>query len=287
VPFYSKGKEMTYLPLLAGYTATFPAAISDDGVIVGRASKPAPRGVRVHLRNQAFVWDVTSGIRGLGALEGDSASIACGVTRDGHRISGYSVGDNRIRACVWDREGEGWKGTALPQLSRFTSTIVAVSGAGRFVAALDESTPCLWSRDASGSWTREAIGEVDSFAPRAVNDSGTVAGVRFTRDGLTHAVVWSRQDGAKLLAEPAGYVRSEALAINNQGVVVGMVDGPNGSKIGPNAFVYEEGRLRVLSEGGPAFTSATAINDRGDVAGIVEKSDEIEPDGTKPRPKAE
>src|SRR5262249_6485189 len=52
VPFYSKGKEMTYLPLLKGYTATFPAAVSDDGLVVGRASKPAAPGARVPLRNQ-------------------------------------------------------------------------------------------------------------------------------------------------------------------------------------------------------------------------------------------
>src|SRR3954469_3317111 len=42
VPFYATGREVTYLPLLKGYTATFPAAVSDDGVVVGRASKPAP-----------------------------------------------------------------------------------------------------------------------------------------------------------------------------------------------------------------------------------------------------
>src|SRR5437764_14434273 len=50
-PFFAKGKEITYLPKLAGYTATFPAAVSDDGLVVGRASRPAPAGVRVPMRN--------------------------------------------------------------------------------------------------------------------------------------------------------------------------------------------------------------------------------------------
>jgi probable HAF family extracellular repeat protein len=77
-------------------------------------------------------------------------------------------------------------------------------------------------------------------------------------------------------------VRSEADAVNNDGVVVGMVDGPNGSKIGPNAFVYEEGRLRLLDEGGPAFTAATAINDRGQVAGVLEKEEEPAPANADP-----
>ncbi len=50
-----------------------------------------------------------------------------------------------------------------------------------------------------------------------------------------------------------------------------MVDGPHGSAIGPNAFVFEKGRFRLLSEFGPAFTNATAINDAGQVAGDLDK----------------
>src|SRR5262249_11878511 len=106
VPFYAQGKTISHLPLLLGYTATFPAALSDDGVIVGRVGKPAPVGVNVPLRNQAFVWDAKSGIRGLGVLEGDTASFACDITAEGHRISGFSIGDNRVRACLWQRDGE-------------------------------------------------------------------------------------------------------------------------------------------------------------------------------------
>ena len=286
VPFFARGKAMTYLPLLEGYTATFPAAVSDDGRVVGRASKPAPPGVRVPLRNQAFIWDAQAGIRGLGVLENDGASFACGITRDGRRISGYSVGQDRVRACVWEEHGGGWKGTALPQTSRLGSTTVAISGDGLFVAAVDGAAPCLWARDASGRWTRERIGDDGSLVPKAVNDSGTVAGVQYTGDGSTHAVIWSRPDGLKRLAEPEGYVRSEALAINNAGAVVGMVDGPGGSKIGPNAFVFEAGRLRLLDEGGPNFGSATAINDHGQVAGVLEKKED-EPAGPDRRRKSQ
>jgi hypothetical protein len=85
--------------------------------------------------------------------------------------------------------------------------------------------------------------------------------------------IWTRRGGIKPLEVPEGYVRSEANAVNNDGVVVGMVDGPNGSEIGPDAFVYEEGRLRLIDEGGPAFTAATAINDQGQVAGVMEKEE--------------
>jgi uncharacterized membrane protein len=273
VPFCAKGKTLITLPLLTGYTATHPAAISDTGLVVGRASKPAPRGQRVYLRNQAFIWDEATGIRGLGALKDDTASFACGVTRDGTCISGASVGDGRIRACVWERVGDAWKGTALPQAGQLGSQVVVISDNGRYVASIDQEHPCLWSRSEQGSWTREVIGESASLAPRAVNNAGIVVGLRFTRDGLTDAVIWTRGVGITQLDRPKGYVRSEANAINNAGVVVGMVDGPAGSAIGPNAFVYEKGRFRVIDECGPDFTSATAINDAGQVAGVLEKDD--------------
>ena len=81
-------------------------------------------------------------------------------------------------------------------------------------------------------------------------------------------------------------MKSEANAINNNGVVVGMVDGPSGSPIGPNAFVYENTKVRVIKECGPAFTIATAINDVGQVAGVLDKEDAEGADGgaNKPRP---
>ena len=273
VPFYARGKTLITLPLLAGYTTTQPAAISDTGLVVGRAGKPAAPGQKVHLRNQAFIWDEMAGIRGLGALQDDSASFACGVTRDGTCVSGVSIGDGRARACVWERAGDAWKGTALPQAGQISSQVVVISDDGRYVASIDGAVPCLWTRNDTGSWSREVIGEPGSLAPRAVNNSGIVVGLSPTSDGLTHAAIWKRGVGIIRRKEPKGYVRSEASAINNAGVVVGMVDGPAGSAIGPNAFVYEKGRLRVIDECGAAFVTAKAINDAGQVAGVLDKEE--------------
>jgi uncharacterized membrane protein len=283
-PFFARGKAMTYLPLLKGYTATFPAAASDDGLVVGRVSKPAPPGVRVYMRNQAFLWDAKNGIRGLGALKDDHASFACGISRDGKRISGYSVGDDRLRACVWDLDRETWKATPLPQESpKLTSLIVAMSDDGKRVSAVDGTVPCLWSRNDTGEWKREPMGGIGAIVPRAVNNAGTVVGIRFYLDGHTDAVVWKREDGAKPIELPKGYERGEANAVNNQGVVVGMMDGPRGSKTGPQAFAYRAGKMRFLAEGGPLFTTATGINDNGQITGIFEQDDHP-PGQAKPKP---
>ena len=181
-----------------------------------------------------------------------------------------------MRACLWDRDGTGWKAVCCRLRPNLGSNVVALSDNGKFAAAVDGEKPCLWSQQGSGRWTQEIIGGSGSLVPRAVNDSGLVVGLRFTSDGLTHAVIWSREKGLKQLEKPAGYVRSEALAVNNEGVVVGMVDGPGGSHIGPNAFVFEKGRFRLLDEAGPAFVSATAINDRGQITGVFEKEEEDE-----------
>ncbi len=184
VPFFASGKTITYLLPPEGYTAVFPAAVSDDGVVVGHAGKPAPPG-RVALRNQAFVWDAKTGMHGLGVLADDVVSYACDITADSRRISGFSVGTNRVRACIWDRDGAGWKGAALPPSSKLGTNLVAISDNGKLVASMDGDKPCLWSQLDSGGWSQEFIGGPASLAPRSVNNSGMVAGVRYTTDGLS------------------------------------------------------------------------------------------------------
>ena len=276
-PFFAAGKEMTPIPLLQGYTSMFPAAVSDAGVVVGRASKPGSFTRKVMLRNQAFIWDAKSGSRGLGALKDDLASFACGITKDGSRISGYSIGDNRIRPCVWDRIGENWEGTPLPVKERLGSTVVALSDDGNHVSAVDGTVPCLWSRDAAGKWTREEIGGSASLIPRGVNNSGTVAGLTFF-DGRRHGVIWSRARGAERIPEATGFVQSEANDVNNEGVVVGSIekDMGQGKELEPHAFVYHDGRLELIVSGGPNFTAANTINDRGQISGTFERDEEEE-----------
>ncbi len=232
-------------------------------------------GKRVYLRNQAFVWDSATGIHGLGAMPDDVASLASDITSDGTCISGLSVGDNRVGACIWKRVGNAWKVQPLPQATaQLGAQSVVISDNGHYAASVDGEFPCLWSKAEDGPWTRIKIGGSGAMIPRGVNNSGVVVGVHHTFDGMTHANIWTKEGGLKQLEKPKEFVKSEANAVNNAGVVVGMVDGPPGSSIGPNAFVYENGRLRLLDEGGPDFASATAINDSGQVAGVLEKDDE-------------
>ncbi len=190
VPFFASGKSITHLAPPEGYTAFFPAALSDDGLVVGHAGKAAPHG-QVPLRNQAFVWDAKTGMHGLGVLANDVVSYACDIAADSRRICGYSVGTNRVRACVWDRELAGWKSAALPHATKLGTNVVVISDNGKLVASIDGDRPCLWSQLDSGGWAQEFIGGPASLIPRSVNNSGMVAGVSHTTEGWSLAVIWS------------------------------------------------------------------------------------------------
>jgi uncharacterized membrane protein len=113
-----------------------------------------------------------------------------------------------------------------------------------------------------------------------------VVGRREDHEGRAFAVVWTREGGLKTLEVPPGYEHACASGVNNAGVVVGHIDGPRGSKVGPHAFVHEAGRLRILGEGGPNFVAATAINDADQITGVFEKEEEEEagPAADAPKP---
>ncbi|WP_165246254.1 HAF repeat-containing protein [Paludisphaera soli] len=271
-PFLAQGEKITRLPLLKTYTATFPVAVSDDGVVVGRSSKPAPPNTYVYLRNQAFVWTADKGMLGLGAPEGDGASFATGISRDGRRISGISVGDYRLRGVLWERDGDAWKAVLVPEADQLGSNVLAISPDGKRLAAIQKGETSLWTETGPGAWKRESLpNQPGALIPRAVNDAGTVAGFRNEPDGALTALIWSPEAGVLKLPIPAGFEHGQATGVNNAGAVVGQVDGPHGRLPGPRAFVYEDGKLRLLDEHGPNLVWATVINDAGQISGVLEE----------------
>jgi uncharacterized membrane protein len=275
LPILARGTTIHPMPLMEGYTATFPSDVSDEGLVVGWVSRP-PRMRRPGPQSQGVVWEVGTDLKPLGTLEGDLASMATGVTADGKTITGYSLGRASRRPCSWERTPEGYRISVLPHQEPLGSNVVVISPSGTHAAAVDGSRLCLWTREADGGWAQEVIGEPGALVPRAVNDDGTVVGLRHDRDGHTHATFWTRETGVRTIPKPAPFVRSEAYAINRSGLVVGMIDGPRGSEIGPTGFVYDTKThaLRLITEGGASFTTATAINDAGQVSGVFEEDED-------------
>jgi probable HAF family extracellular repeat protein len=273
ISFYSSKGKSKEIPQLASYTATFPTAISDNELVAGYCSKLSNElGNPRNLNLQAFVWDAASGaIIGLPVLEGHARCMAFGICADGSRISGVCGGMDRMTACVWEKRAAGWQCLALPG-SR-NSRLLVTSGAcisrdGKFICGVDGILPTRWSRQPDGSWSAKVLKEQELFIPKAINDSGSMVGYRRTedKDGSYRAVVWTEKEGMKEIGVLPHTRSSQALAINNAGLVVGVSEEP-GYLGGPKAFVYQNGQLSALNMPKVILSYAYAINEKGQIAG--------------------
>jgi hypothetical protein len=89
-------------------------------------------------------------------------------------------------------------------------------------------------------------------------------------------VIRTRDHGCARIQEVSGYIQSEAVDVNQQGVVVGTTDRKGEHGLEPRAFIYEKGKMRLIDEGGPNFTSANAINNARQVTGTFERDEDEE-----------
>jgi probable HAF family extracellular repeat protein len=278
--FYASKGTIKEIPLLPGYTSTFPTALSDNELVVGYCSKPIKQpGNPGPLTLQAFVWNPTTGaMTGLPVPAGFERNLAHGISADGSRISGVCGGsDYSMIACIWEKGADGWECKALP--GRGKSPLLLTSGAcisrdGKFICGMDGNTAARWSRQADGSWTLKVLKDA-YFISKAVNDSGAVAGYRRTDDnsGNHRAILWTDKDGMKELGVLPNTQTSQALAINNAGLVVGS-SGEAGRAVGPKAFVYQNGKLAEVPIPQVVVSYAYAVNEKGQIAGYCGRLDD-------------
>lgn len=115
------------------------------------------------------------------------------------------------------------------------------------------------------------LGTLGGLATYAVglNNAGQVTGRSTTLAGNEHAFVWSPGSGMTDLGTLPGAANSAASAINNLGVVVGTSEGVPGTP--PRAFRWSAANgmedLGAFTPGLASFSSATALNDAGLIAG--------------------
>ena len=112
-------------------------------------------------------------------------------------------------------------------------------------------------RDRSGT-----VLDLGPFVASGLNDHGQVAGTGALPNLDTRAVVWTAGTGTMDLGAP----NSRALEINNRGVIAGEVQGQAAIWTGIGTW-QQLGILGDSPFGGPRFSSAQAINDRGWVVG--------------------
>jgi probable HAF family extracellular repeat protein len=100
--------------------------------------------------------------------------------------------------------------------------------------------------------------------PSGINDRGQIVGAYcMTGCRPTHDFLYDRGNFITIDVPFSGVGATRAFGINNRGQIVGNYDDSSGT----HEFVYDENRFSRL--GNFAFsTTARAVNDRGEIAGI-------------------
>jgi probable HAF family extracellular repeat protein len=120
------------------------------------------------------------------------------------------------------------------------------------------------------------IGTLGGSTTNAVdlNNVGQLTGYSSLPSGLEHAFVWRAGSGFVDLGTLPGAANSRAAAINNRGVVVGTSEGVPLTP--PHAFRWSAADgiedLGAFTSGLGSFSSATALNDAGLIAGNSDTS---------------
>jgi len=253
-------------------------AINNAGQIVGYSTTTA-----ADVPYDAFLYS-NGKLQDLGTL-GGTYSQATGINNSG-QIVGYttvfnSLAPARTRAFLWNGPGNV---TDLGTLGGASSQAAAINDAGEVVGnsttAVGEKAPSafLWS---NGQMTNlGTLGGIFSYAT-GINESGQIVGYSSTGPGLPgfttpHAFLYSdgtMTDLNSLLPSGSGWVLTTAMAINNQGAIVGMgylngqqdgyvlyvptQGGGGGGSVGTHAYLQASGQTSVY---GQSVTFTVTVN---------------------------
>ncbi|HBE67605.1 MAG TPA: hypothetical protein DDW52_05585, partial [Planctomycetaceae bacterium] len=252
--FFADSTTVRTIPKLKGFTNLYCESLSDNGRVVGYASR-APGNPDGTLTG--FIWESSSGkIERLRPIAGDLVCHATDISGDGNRIVGYSTGNEppKIRPCIWewDEAASKWAVKPLPVLHDHNPYVVTgsvkISPNGKYIAAcctekllpnnVFDNALFKWKIDGDDA-KRTTVSEMAARVD-AVNDRGQIAG---TITDATGRFPYVTETGDKLTKIELldGDVQGQAHAIDSSGRVYGMSDDPPGPSGGPEAFLYEEG----------------------------------------------
>jgi probable HAF family extracellular repeat protein len=226
-----------------GGPGSYGAAVSNSGYVAGCADDAAG-GTHAFLYRDGRIED-------LGTANGTAGGNSCAL----------AVNDSGVAA---GRSGAGelviWSGGSIAHLG-IEGNIGGIDGAGMVVGTRVEGASSRAFMYARGAVTTlGTLGGDDpagSSGATALNARGEIVG---SSNG--HAVVF--EDGMPRDLGSLGGSSSAAKGINDGGQVVGMATDAHGA---PLPFLYD-GSMRALP--GPGYSSAIAINNRGQVVGSGE-----------------
>ena len=278
--FYHDGRKKSELPKLDGFTNIEAVHLSDNGLVVGFASRRLghPDGSLA-----AILWEpAKEKLTKLNPVEGDNASHAQSISADGQKITGYSTGANpaRLRPCVWTQKNGKWVAEALPVAFEFNPFLMSggavISPNGKIIAAsiteeqtgngIYDSSVFIW-QEKNGAWEGEFVCS-DPMRIHSVNNQGECVGEFTVRAGRMPFKI--AKDGmVTALPLLEGDTTGEAWAINDQGVVVGISDNFSAPDGGPRPVRWVGDKVEPLKlPEGSEFGGSYAINKHGRIAGM-------------------
>ena len=264
--YWAGGQFTPLTPLLSqnengseGYAISSDGwAVGDSQQLQGTFSSANPGGPP-----EAVLWKAGNYSEpvDLGRLSGDVASIATGINAS-HQIIGISYASTTvIHAFLWQN------GTM--------STIGSLGGSETYALQIDDAGQIVgYGTTASGAdhaflWQNGTMTDLGTLSggtgstAASINQTGLIVGYSTDVGGATQAVTWANGKIAELAGLPAGG-SSLASGVNDSGAIVGSSDG--------HAVIWTDGTVIDLNSllpvgSGWTLTSATAINDEGDVIG--------------------
>ncbi len=219
----------------------------------------------------------TTGINGSGVI--------CGY------YTGSGSGDvSSWRAVTWTPDGDRMRQRVLttgvtPLPPGVFHAAYGINDAGIVVGTGAWVDPDLISGQAAIRWSASGqaselatLTGVDSYprmCARAINEAGVSVGELTAHDGVTRGVRWNEAGEVVDLGLPGGFGDSEALDINDAGVIVGALRGGGGGAV--VAAIHEGGawvdlNARLIGAADWALTRAVGVNAAGQIVAEAQRA---------------
>ena len=293
----------TWTEFAVGPNYTYPAAINNSGQVAGSYTVPNTDGSRAFIRNaDGTLIKIQSNAKNSGSASINNSGEVVGYAgKSGfHRLPDGTFQMSSLFCCATSAvavNGAGYvAGTFFINWQRNIRAIYLMDASGKYVhfafphdgyphdSVSIEVGGLNNSNQIAGGWTAYGNGVLvqhgflyDSGTmtqldvpgavvtqPRAINDSGEIAGDWTDSAGATHGFLWTAAQGFTLFDAPQATLTS-ITAINSSGVAVGYFSDGKAD----HGFVLDtQGVVTLLQAPHASSTIPNGINARGQVTGL-------------------
>lgn len=265
---------------LAGGDMSSAVGINNAGVIVGLSGNASQQIRGVRWRIDLATDNVTAATE-LAPLAGNSYSAAYAVNDNGVIVgeSGDAT-DANIVAVYWPSGATA--SVKLTPLAAGNSAALSINSRGQVVGeaanAGGETVPVYWPGTGAAPVALPLLSGGTGGSAYFVSDDNTIVGESGTTGGAIRAVRWKIAPATGAVGSPtelaplSGHVKSVAMGVNKNGVIVGESESASGEI---HTVTWKEGLLLGIPTGfdvtdlgaSGVSSSGAAINDDGWIVG--------------------